>query len=182
MKKLLFPLLTVLALAYSSCGDSNEPKPPIESWTNNLIAKYPNFRSNDIAEQAVLDSISNYSNSFVNKEATLFDGMEFKYLEMTNENGDSVNVMLRGQAFSEIESSAEGSKYIISEIRCLAVGYVSKEVASTLSSGYKYSLTGTVEQVVINDANFKAEATLTPDDLFFGAFAIKDMKITKIEE
>lgn len=149
---------------------------------NGMLMLYQNFRSNDITKQAVLDSIAAYSNSFVNKDASLFEDMEFKFLCMIKEEGDSVNVMLRGEASSEIESNAEGAKYIISDIRCLAVGYVSKEAASALSSGYKYSVTGTVEQVIIDDVDFKAEAITTPSDLFFGAFAIKDMKITKIEE
>lgn len=165
-----------------SCSKNSESQPPVVQWTNNLLSKYQNFRSNDIAKRAVLDSIFAYSNSFVNKEAKLFDGMEFKYLNMISEENDSVNVMLRGNAFSEIESNVEGAKYIISNIRCLAVGRVPKQVAATISSEYTYSVSGIVEQVVIEDINFKVEATTTPDDLFFGAFALKDMKITKIEK
>lgn len=181
MKHLLLSLFAFVSLCLVGCG-GKESKAPIEQWTDNLVLKYQNFRSNDIAKQAVLDSISAYSNSYVNKDATLFDGMKFTYLKMINEDRDSVNVMMRGEAFSDVESSAEGSKYIISDIRCLAVGRVPREVASTLSSGYKYSVSGIVEQVVIDDINFKVEATTTPNDLFFGAFALKNMQITKIEE
>lgn len=182
MKKFLFPAIILISIFAVSCGKNSESEPQVVQWTNNLLYKYQNFRSNDIAKQAVLDSISAYSNSFVNKETKLFDGMEFKYLNMISENKDSVNVMFRGNVFSEIESDAEGAKYIISDIRCLAVGRVPKQVAATLSSGDKYSVSGIVEQVVIDDVNFKVEATTTPDDLFFGAFALNDMKITKIEK
>lgn len=173
--------MTLVALLLTSCA-KEPPQAPIEVWTQNLMEKYPNFRSNDITAQIVADSIKSYSESFVGKKAELFEGLEFTFDDLLNSESDTISVMMKGRGFAEIESNVEGAKYIMQDIRCLAVGNVTKEVAASLSAGSKYSVTGTVKELDLESTLFKAKATTMPDDFYFGTFFVEDMQITKLKE
>lgn len=180
MKK-IFLFLSLLAVLMVSCNNDPE-QAPIETWTKSLMEKYPNFRSNEITSQIVKDSIAAYSESFLGKQARLFDGVKFRYLDMLNSEGDTISVMFRGEASTSIESDADGAKYIMQSIRCLAVGNVTKEVAANLSSGYMYAISGVVKELDLESSLLKAKATTISDDFYFGTFFIEDMKVEKIEE
>ncbi len=41
----------------------------IENYSKQLIEKYPNFESNEIAKNAITDSITNFCESYVGKQA-----------------------------------------------------------------------------------------------------------------
>lgn len=181
MKNLILSLVAFITILAVSCTKET-PQAPIEKWTQNLMEKYPNFRSNDITAQIVADSIKAYSESFVGKKAGLFDGLEFTFEEMLNSTGDTISVMMRGRGFAEIESNVEGAKYISESICCLAVGNVTKEVAANLSSGYKYAVSGRIKELDMESSLFKAKATIMLDDFYFGTFFVEDMQITKLDE
>ena len=80
MKHLLFILCTVLLLA--SCSSNSKEQLFIEKYSEQLIEKYPNYESNEIARTAINDSIANFCESYVGKEATFFKGVHFRFLRL----------------------------------------------------------------------------------------------------
>lgn len=182
MKHLLFSLFFAVCLfSMASCSEE-KAKAPAEEWAERIMEKYPNYVSNQLAQEAVQDSIKQYSTSFVGKQAALFKDIEFSFNKVIGSENDTTTVFLVGRGFAEIENSAEGNKYVIASIIFNVLGNVSTEFATSLNSGDKYSISGIVKEVDLEDLMLKNQATITPDDFYMGTFFIDDMKITKLDK
>lgn len=137
---LIFSLLTILL---TSCSGPN-PNSELEAKCESLMEKYPNYESNDIAYQAINDSISTYCESFVEKEASLLKGIEYDFIEIfDNKNTGNHAALFRGRAFCEIEVKGGKTKYIISSPQVI-VGAISEEQLATLDNNQKCSISGVV--------------------------------------
>lgn len=182
MKHLLYSICCLVALLVASCG-SDTPKCQLEQWGENLLTQYPNYRSNDIAKKSFNDSITAYCESFINKEATLFDGVEFTFKKLVeNEQTGTHSAIFDGRVYTEIESNADGGKYLSCTFFLNAMGIVSEDFASSLSSGYKYTLSGKVHAWDGDDMLGMKPGSCTFNDAYLGMFIIDDLKVTKIEE
>lgn len=178
MKKILF--FSLLAVFVYSCSD---PKPgsELEAKCENLMEKYPNYESNDLAFNAINDSIAVYCESFVGKEATLLKGIEFEFIEIfENKDTGSHAALFRGRAFCEIDAKGGKTKYIISSPQVMALGTVGEEQIATLDNNQKYSISGTVH-AWDRENKLGREGVMMPGDLSFGTFILNPITVTQIE-
>lgn len=131
MKLHIFFAAMLLSLSLVECSSSPE-EAKIEQYANKLITQYPNHRSNEFAAKSLNDSIAVFCDSFVGKEATIFSDVKFKFAELIEnpENG-SLHAIFEGENLStQIESNANGAKYIIADIALYVIGEVSKDNSS----------------------------------------------------
>ncbi len=179
MKKILFIALAIMC--FVGCSETPNKKAPIESWADGIILQYPNLRSNEISKKAVLDSVSTYSQSFIGKEASLFEGVSFKFAEMV-ENEDSFAVFFdAAHCYSDIEYNEGNQKVLMTELNMRALGKVDKQTASTLDSEKKYSISGIVHAWDAEDKFFITHHMT--DYLDFGTFILNsDIQIKEIED
>lgn len=183
MKQLAFILTIVLSLGLFSCSSSKEEQTPeIKTYVEGLMEKYPNFHSNELAKTAFMDSISHKCESYIGKQATILNGIEFQFVKIIEnpQTGAKSALMKSNSCMAQIESDAEGKKYIISSLGFQVLGIVDETTAASLSSGYTYSVTGTVH--AWDDGDVFYSLTLTPDDIYMGSFVLNDMVVKKIEK
>jgi hypothetical protein len=185
MKKYILLIPTLLLLSGCIGLFPRAPKAPknsIEQWAENLMTQYPNFKSNDITKSIVNDSIDQYVNTFVGKEAKLFEGVPFNFVRVEGTSNDSTTIQLKGSVLAEIESNADGGKYVMTGLCFLVLGNVPTDIAATLNTSDKYTVSGTVREIDTKDTLFKAMATYTHNDTFMGAFFIDNLKIDVIKD
>lgn len=181
MKKTIIQLfiIAVACVAMFACT-KKEAKPYIVQYTNQLVEKYPNYKSNEKAREILMDSVHAKAQTYVGKDASLFDGVEFDFVKLIdNEHAGTTAALFRTKhLISDIESDANGGKYVTSTIDLLVLGTVDSETATALGSGYTYSISGTVHAVDEVD-QFYVKSDFT--DIFFGTFIMDNMTVTKIE-
>lgn len=154
----------------------------LEAKCEALMEMYPNFESNDMARNALNDSVRCYCESFVGKEATLLQGIEFNYLD-SYENPDTggYSALFGGREYCEIDAKGGKTKYISSDAQILVLGPVSDEMAVTLDKNQVYSLSGNVH--TWDGDNLLGHTGLTIGaGISFGTFVLDSMNVNKIEK
>lgn len=180
MKK-LFLFLPLLAFLISSCSDP-KPESELEAKCEQLMEKYPNYESNELASKAINDSIAAYCESFVGKEASLLKGIEFEFIKIyENKDTGAHPALFRGRAFCEIDAKGGKNKYIISSPQVLVLGTVSEEQVATFDKNQKYAITGSVH-AWDGDNLLGHMGAMMPGDLSFGTFILNSITVTQIEE
>lgn len=179
MKKFL--LIFAIAFAVGACSKKDDARPYVLNYTDNLVEQYPGYKSNDMAREIIMDSIHAKCETYVGKDFTLFDGVNFKFIKLfENEQAGTVAGWFRNDYInSDIESTANGGKYVMSSLETLVLGTIDAETASQLASGYSYKITGKVHDYTPYD-DFCLKSSLT--DIFFGTFVLDDMTVTKVDE
>jgi len=183
MKHLSLLLVSLVAILFASCGSNEESKTKLRKWGENLLTQYPNYRSNDIAKESFNDSITAYCESFVGREASLFNGVELTFVKLVkNDQTGTHSAIFVGHEYAEIESDADGGKYLSCAFFINAMGIVPNDVAATLASGYKYTLDGKVHAWDGDDMLGMKPGFCTFNDAYMGMFIIDDLKVSRIEE
>jgi len=182
MRNFSIIFISLIAILMASCSDS-KPATQLENWGTNLLTQHPNYRSNEIAKNAFNDSITAYCESFVGQDASLFDGVEFTFKELVkNDQTDAYSAIFVGREYAEIESNADGGKYLSCTFFINAMGIVSEDVAASLSSGYKYSISGKVHAWDGDDLLNMKPGSCSVNDAYMGMFIIDNLRITKIDD
>ena len=179
MKKyLLFALAFVVIV---SCSEAPVKNVPIINWVDGIVAQYPNLHTNDINMSVVKDSVSAYSRKYIGKEASLFEGVAFRFEKMV-ENGDSLAVFFDAKnCYSDIDHEAGNNKHIFTDINMRVLGKVDKQTAATLDKSKSYFISGKVEEWDEEDRFYITNHNL--DYLDFGTFILNDnIKIVEIVE
>lgn len=181
MKKILFFFCTILLMV--SCSQKGEDQQlQIEKYSQQLIEKYPNFESNEIAQKAIKDSIANFCESYVGKDASFFKGVHFRFLRLieNEQKGTHAALFESTGLFCEIESTAGGGKYVIASPVFAVLGTPDEATAASLSSGEEYYISG---QIHAWDGDHMIHyPSSNPTNLDFGTIIMESIKVTKAEK
>lgn len=180
MKKMF--LLMLLSALLWSCGGKSEPKSPLVEEAQTLMAKYPNYETNDEARNKMQSDIKGFAAQFTGKSAP-FDGMQFMFNKVIEnpQTGAKSALFESRSALAQIDNPNAKGKYLIADVQIAVLGTVSDEVALSLDGNVnvRYSLSGTVHAYDENDPFFVKDG-LT--GLYFGTFVLDDLKVEKVEE
>lgn len=165
-------------------GCNTEEKDPcfLEDYSKELIEKYPNFQSNELAQKAVNDSIKKFCQSYVGKEATLLDSVNFHFLRLieNEETGKYAALFQSTGLRTSIESSATGGKYVTADPVIAVLGMPDQKTAAKLSSGEEYLISGRVHSWD-GDHQIHYPST-TMSTLDFGTVILDSISIKKIKK
>lgn len=180
MKNLLFILCAVLLLA--SCSSNSSEQLFIEKYSEQLIGKYPNYESNEIARKAINDSIAHFCESYVGKDASFFKGVHFRFLRLieNEQKGTHAALFESTGLFCEIESEAGGGKYVIANPVFAVLGTPDEATAATLSSGEEYYISGTIH--AWDGDHMIHYPSSNPANLDFGTVIMESINVSKAEK
>lgn len=173
MKKWLF--LVVICIACSCTNDIH--KPNIVEYTNNLIKEYPNYRSNEIAKDSVLNTIATRKKSIED-----LNDVKFKFVKLIeNEtSGGKVALFISQDCCSDIENPNSKPKYLITDINMRVLGSVSDEVSVSLDSNVPYHINGKLHAW---DAEDKFNIThRIGEALDFGTYIIDNIIVKPVKQ
>ncbi len=168
-------------LCVASCGNAPKKSIPIIEWTDSIIAKYPNYHSNDLIKNVVEDAANNYSTGFINKQASILEGIDFRFVKMI-ENKDSFAVFFdAAHCYSDIDYEAGNKKHIHTDIIIRVLGKVDKATASKLDDDKYYNISGVVNEWDKEDRFFISHSSF--DKIDFGTFILnKDIEINEVKD
>lgn len=177
MKKLLFIFGIMLMCA---CSSSHDEKPAIVEYVNNLVGMYPNYRSNEIANAALLDSVANHSRP-IGKPATDIEGVKFKFAKLIEnpQTGEQSALFTSYGCASDIENPNGNPKYLITDINIRVLGSVDAATAAQLDSNREYYISGILRAWDADDVFFVTHSVGYSVD--FGTYILDNMKINPVE-
>lgn len=180
MKK-LFLLMLLPALLWS-CGGKPEPKSPLVEEVQTLMAKYPNYETNDEARDKMQSDIKEFAAQFTGKPAP-FGGVQFMFSKVIEnpQTGAKSALFESRSALAQIDNPNAKGKYLIADVQIAVLGTVSHEVALSLDGNVnvRYSLSGIVHAYDENDPFFVADKMT---GVYFGTFVVDDLKVERVEE
>lgn len=170
-------LLFCLSFILVSCGKFTGDKAPVVEYVNRLIEQYPNYRSNEIAEASLLDSIANYNHTIKD-----LDGVEFQFEKLIEnpQTGEMSAIFTSSGCVSDIDNPNGDPKYLITEINIRVLGKVDKDLAAKLDSNIKYEITGVLRAWDDKDI-FYVTHSIGPS-VDFGTYILDDMSVNPVKK
>lgn len=188
MKKIF--LLLLPALLWSCTGVNNSEKQtspvetestisnPLQQEAERIMNQYKNFNSNELAKKSMIEEISKFGEYCIGSEAP-FNGIKFKFEKVIEnpQNGNYSALMSADiSCYIAYDADENGLAPVGPGVEITALGVIPQELAITLDYGKEYSVSGVVKEFDIKDQFF----ITYPQDVFFGAFILDDMKITQL--
>ena len=136
-----------------------------------LVEKYPNYKSNEIAQAEMSKSIEEYFTSLIGKPFTFLNDLPVEFEEIDQFNGDTATVWFKTPDYS----SYGGDKWDI-VFRLLVE--TSKDEAAKLASG-RYHVNGTLKKWD-KKGRFTGTGFLVSSTIWLGTFVITDANIKEL--
>lgn len=170
-----------IALMIASCNNnSTKDDPYLVKYTDKLITQYPNYSSNKLAKEAILDSISTHAQSFIGKEVRDLEGLEFEFYKLI-EGEKGYCVVFKGSCISRIDApKGSTNKYVIATSCLVAFGNIDDEIATKLDKNKKYSISGILHNWD-GDNSLGISSKVLSDDLDYGTYILDNMSISEIQ-
>ena len=132
----------IIAVMMCGCTSKNE-RPAVVQYVNDLVAMYPNYRTNEIAESALLDSIANHVRP-VGQSPIDIAGVDFKFAKLVenSQTGAKSAVFTSTGCTSDIENPNGNPKYLMTDINIRVVGVVDDKTAASLDGNSTYRIDG----------------------------------------
>lgn len=175
MKKFIFGM--VVAAMLTGCASKTQ-KPPVVEYVNKLVLQYPNYRTNEIANSAILDSIANHVRPVGAHPEDLRD-VDFKFERIIGnpQTGGKSALFTSTGCQSDIENPNGNPKYLITTINIRVLGSVDDSTAATLDGKAIYSIDGVLHAW---DAADVFSVTHSIGNSFdFGTYILDNMTITQ---
>lgn len=176
MKRVGLCICSMLMLCACS---NNDEKPEVVRYTNKLVEMYPNYRSNEISEAAMLDSIANHPRP-IGQLASDLDGVDFRFarlIENPNDGSQSALFVSDG-CMSDIENPNGKPKYLITDIHIRVLGKVESETAAKLDGHAQYRVSGILHAWDANDVFFVTNKVGASVD--FGTYILDEMTVERV--
>lgn len=171
-------LLAILALmlAISASCSSERVKTPIEKYVESLVKQYPNYQSNEIARDAVKDSVGQHMKAAIGKPCVEIQDVEFKFREIIKD-GNQQAAMFHANVttFNDVD----GKESMMSDALIHVLCVVDEQTAATLDGDRKYSISGILDDWGENDIHMGISTTQTID---FGVLLLNNATIQPIKE
>lgn len=170
-----------IALMIVSCNtNTTNDDPYLVKYTDQLITQYPNYSSNKLAMEAILDSISKHAQSYIGKNAKDLEGIEFEFYKLIQGEKGYCAVFM-GSGLSMVDApKGSSNKYVTAILHITAFGNVNDEMASKLDKNKKYSISGVLHNWD-GDNNLGIYSKILSDDLDFGTYILDNMTISEIQ-
>ena len=163
----------------AACSSSVD-KPKIVQDVDRLVAMYPNYRSNEIARAALLDSVTNYPRTIGQYPAELA-GVKFKFKKLVdNPQTGGRSALFVSDCTSDIENPGGSPKYLSNNIDIRVLGVVADDVAARLDAGQCYAVDGVLRAWDAEDVFFVTSSI--GYSLDFGTYILDDMSVKPFEE
>lgn len=178
MKKVVWVICALLI--FCACSNDVE-KPEVVRYVDSLVEMYPNYRSNEIAESAILDSISSHYRP-IGQLASDLNGVDFKFVRLIeNQNDGSYSALFVSDGcMSNIDNPNGNPKYLITDIHIRVLGKVDSETAATLDGNARYNIGGILHEWDAEDVFFVTHKI--GDSFDFGTYILDEMTIKKVEK
>lgn len=175
MRKLILLLLVVLPTILASCKSESKPSSEVERFAESLMSKYPNYKSNDEAKNAMTSEIVKYGESFVGKPAP-FAGVDFKFKKMVeNEQAGTKSAVFESYGnYAEIANPNVKNRYLSADIQICVLGVIDDSLINTLDANVVYSLSGTVHAYDDNDLFYVGDWMF---GMYLGTFILDNMTV-----
>lgn len=170
-------LLALAVLGLAGCSSTPVHVVPVESWVDGIVTQYPNLHSNDISKQSVKDSVRAYANSYIGRNASLLEGVNFRFEKMIDRGDSAAVFFVSTGCYSDIEVEGARNGHVFTDIDIRVLGKVDRQTAGTLDKNKKYSLKGTVDNWDEEDRFFLASHSFEKIDL--GMFILNDNIVIK---
>lgn len=174
MKKIM---LTAAIFVAMMCGcTSDTEKPAVVEYVNNLVLKYPNYRTNEITETALLDSIANHVRPLGQSPVDIA-GVDFKFEKLVDnpQTGTKSAVFTSTGCTSDIENPNGNPKYLMTDINIRVVGTVDDAIAAKLDGNTVYRIDGKLHAWDAADVFGVTHSIGNAVD--FGTYILDDMTI-----
>lgn len=141
MKKIM--LVAIVAVMMAACSSSDSNKPAVVQYVNDLVTLYPNYRSNDIARTALLDSIANHVRP-AGVSPVDIAGVDFKFAKFVEnpQTGAKSAVFTSTGCTSNIENPNGNPKYLMTDINIRVLGAIDDVTAAKLDGNSVYRIDG----------------------------------------
>lgn len=178
MRKVL-SLLAVFAFVFCSCSEEKVNDPYVIKYAKSLVSQYPNYASNEMAKDAINDSIINHSRSFIGKDARDLDDIVFSFDDLLDGKDGKCAIFVSSTNFSIDAPSNSSDKYISPFVKIIAFGRIDNNIAAKLDKNCKYKVSGKLHEWD-GENNLNVLMSSMSDDLDFGTYILDDMTITEI--
>lgn len=177
MKKIV--CAAIVAVMMCGCA-SEKQKPAVVEYVNDLVMMYPNYRTNEIAESAILDSIANRVRP-VGQSPVDIAGVDFKFAKLVDnpQTGAKSAVFTSTGCTSDVENPNGNPKYLMTDINIRVVGVVDDATAASLDGNSTYRIDGTLHSWDSKDIFYVTHPIGYAFD--FGTYILEDMTVTPSE-
>jgi hypothetical protein len=174
MKRIMFAAV-IFAAMMCGCASDTE-KPAVVQYVNDLVMKFPNYRSNEIARTALLDSIANHVRP-VGQSPVDIAGVDFKFAKLVDnpQTGAKTAVFTSTGCTSDIENPNGNPKYLMTDINIRVVGTVDDATAAKLDNNNVYRIDGKLHAWDAADVFGVTHSIGNAVD--FGTYILDDMTI-----
>ena len=156
--------------AIAHVDEVEQPTSEAHKLFDPLVEKYPNYKSNEIAQTEMAKPIEEYFASHVDKPFTFLNDLPVQFEEIDQVDGEKATVWFKTPDYS----SYGGGKWDIA-FRLLVE--TTKDEAAKLASG-RYHVNGTLKKWDKN-GRFTGTGFHVSSTIWLGTFIITDATITK---
>ena len=169
-------VVACVAMLMCACASEN-PKPAVVEYVNHLVEMYPNYRSNNIAANALNDSIANHVRP-IGKPAADIAGVSFRFVQMVDnpQTGALSAIFTSTGCTSDIENPNGNPKYLMTDINIRVIGAVDATTAAQLDANRDYSISGTLH--AWDAADVFGVTHKIGNAVDFGTYVLDDMVVT----
>lgn len=176
MKKII--CAAIVAVMMCGCASKQE-KPAVVQYVDDLVMMYPNYRSNEIAKNAIIDSITNHSRP-VGVSPSDIAGVDFKFVKLIDnpQTGTKSAIFTSTGCTSDIENPNGNPKYLITDINIRVLGVVDDATAAKLDGNTQYRIDG-----VLHDWDSKDVFCVTHSigySFDFGTYILDEMSVNPV--
>lgn len=174
-----YTLLMCVMFLLCACSRTVE-KPSVVNYVDSLIEMYPNYRSNEIAESALVDSIANH-NRPIGQIASDLKGVDFRFVRLieNRNDGNKSALFVSDGCVSDIDNPNGSPKYLITDIHIRVLGSVDAETAAKLDGNSKYHISGVLHAWDSKDVFFATHKVGPCVD--FGTYILDDMVVNAVK-
>lgn len=176
MKKLLICISMLLPMLLIGCGGNDTAeRTPLEQYTEALLTQFPNYKSNEMALNAMNDSIKAHARAQIGTIPSDLSGMKFHF-ENLKEGNDTCVAVFSATGYAEIDAPKNSqNKYITATPGIMVVGKVDKATAASLDYNKEYSVTGEMFEWDAKPLNYSSVV-----DIPFGTYYLDALTISEI--
>jgi len=171
----------ICAMLFLCACSNNLEKPEVVNYVDGLVGMYPNYRSNEIAESAILDSIANHQRP-IGQLASDLSGVKFKFIRLIENQNDGrySALFVSDGCMSDIDNPNGNPKHLMTNIHIRVLGKVDSEMAAKLDGNARYSISGILHAWDANDVFSVTDRIGASFD--FGTYILEEMTIKKVEK
>ena len=174
-------LLFAIIFIFCACTESKYKKSNLELYGERLLYQYPQFKSNELAKNAIIDSIKAYANSLPIGEPVDLENVPFRFKKLIEGENGYCAAFYAGEHLLIDNVLGGTDKYISSKLYIGAFGQISDSMALKLNSSVQYVISGKLHAIddkdhlhLLYDKNY--------DEFALGTLILQNMEVQEYRE